>query len=385
MKKSIRILSLLMAFAMLSGIFSVAGSAYAPFKGDPIAGQYDDVDSPKFTLEQYASMGLDEVDRMLAKEKIYLNIYIGELDLGSIDTALTSVQSLLTSVSSLLPLLGDAQTLPSYINPAINGVRRNKDASSTNVNDAADLNVVYALFDLISNLSPIVEKYVNGTLSLGIMNSFIAEYVFNVRELAIGALYGLSNTGKEAQYDYFKNGTTGLPQQYLDENNGVLTLLQDLINELLLGKWVCLDEGFNNKYDTIRYDMYGFNNLYDETAPDTTNYDYYGWVHPKEWVTTGLGGCVRVNAGEAAPAPIYSAIDITTNKNGYDFIEALMQQAYNYILVPVLNRDTRPWLRKLCGVVYDDAKYRRQIYDSATQTWIDNPTYDPTYDGGYWS
>lgn len=385
MKKSIRILSLLMAFAMLSGIFSVAGSAYAPFKGGPIAGQYDDVDSPKFTLEQYASMGLDEVDRMLAKEKLVVNIYIGTLNLSSIDTALTSVQSLLTSVSSLLPLLGDAKTLADIVNPAIDGVSRNKDASSTNVNDAADLNVVYALFDLIADLSPIVEKYVNGTLSLGIMNSFIAEYVFNVRELVIGLLYGLldgfSKTDEEAKYDYFENGKTGLPPEYLNEKNGVLTLLQDLINELLLGKWVCLDEGFNNKYDTIRYDMYGFNNLYDETAPDTTNYDYYGWVHPKEWVTTGLGGCKRVNAGEAAPAPIYSAIDITTNKNGYDFIEALMQQAYNYILVPVLNRDTRPWLRKLCGVVYDDAKYRRQIYDSKTQTWIDNPTYDPTYDG----
>lgn len=385
MKKSIRILSLLMAIAMLSGIFSVAGSAYAPFKGGPISGQYDDVDSPKFTLEQYASMGLDEVDRMLAKEKLVVNIYIGTLNLSSIDTALTSVQSLLTSVSSLLPLLGDAKTLADIVNPAIDGVSRNKDASSTNVNDAADLNVVYALFDLIADLSPIVEKYVNGTLSLGIMNSFIAEYVFNVRELAIGLLYGLldgfSKTDEEAKYDYFENGKTGLPQQYLDENNGVLTLLQDLINELLLGKWVCLDEGFGNKYDTIRYDMYGFNNLYDETAPDTAKYDYYGWVHPKEWVTTGLGGCVRVNAGEAAPAPVYSAIDITTTKNGYDFIEALMQQAYNYILVPVLNRDTRPWLRKLCGVVYDDAKYRRQIYDSKTQTWIDNPTYDPTYDG----
>lgn len=381
MKKSIRILSLLMAFAMLSGIFSVAGSAYAPFKGSPISGQYDDVDSPKFTLEQYASMGLDEVDRMLAKEKINLNIYIGELDLGSIDTALTSVQSLLTSVSSLLPLLGDAQTLPSLINPAIDGVRRNKATSPVSINDQTDLRLVYALFDLIANLSPIVEKYVNGSLSLGILNSFIAEYVFNVRELAIGALYGLSNTGKEAEYDYFKNGTNGLPGKYLDENNGVLTLLQDLINELLLGKWVCLDEGFDNIYDTISYDMYGFKNLYGETAPDTKKYDYYGWVHYNEWVTTGLGGCVRVNAGEAAPSPVYSAIDITTNKNGYDFIEALMQQAYNYILVPVLNRDTRPWLRKLCGVVYDDAKYRRQIYDSTTQTWIDNPTYDPTYDG----
>jgi hypothetical protein len=58
-----------MAFAMLLGSFSVMGSAYQAYKGEAIKNQYNDVDAVDFTLEQYASMGLDEVDRMLEKEK----------------------------------------------------------------------------------------------------------------------------------------------------------------------------------------------------------------------------------------------------------------------------------------------------------------------------
>ena len=46
LKKSTRILSILMAFAMLIGNFSVMGSAYHAYKGTAIAGDYNDVDSP---------------------------------------------------------------------------------------------------------------------------------------------------------------------------------------------------------------------------------------------------------------------------------------------------------------------------------------------------
>ena len=76
LKKSIRILSILMAFVMLLGSFSVMGSAYKAYKGDAIAGSYDDVDKPVFDLEQYASMALDEVDRMLAKEKMPITLSV---------------------------------------------------------------------------------------------------------------------------------------------------------------------------------------------------------------------------------------------------------------------------------------------------------------------
>ena len=365
-----------MAFAMLIGSFSVMGSAYEAYKGTAIADSYNDVDSPELSTEQYASMALDELDRILAKEKMVVNIYIGTLDLSSVDTALDSVKSLLTSVSTLLPLLGDASVLPDLIGP-IETVRRT---------NTTDLTVIYGLLDFVANLSGIVEKYVNGTLDLGILDSFISDFVFDVRELALGLLYGMTDAGKEAEYDYMDTGVDGLPAEYRSNNeNAALNLLQTLLNELVLGEWTKLDDLFLDGTSHVEFKDYNFGS---GVVYDTTKYDYYGWVHPKQWVTIGLGGCAVVSEGAAAPAADYSAINITTNKTGYDFIEQLMQKAYNDLLVPVLNDQTRPWLRKLCGFTYEDKYAKQSLYgeyvNDAGETvtgWYPNPDYDPDYDG----
>ncbi len=368
MKKSTRILTILMACVMLFSSFTVVGSAYQAYKDDAIANSYDDVDAATFTLEQYASMALDEVDRMLAKEQISLNIYIGTLDMGSISGTIASVENLLESVSTLLPLLGDAQDLSIA---ALEGDRRN---------ETADLEIIYSVFDFLADNAEIFEKYVNGTISLGIMNSFIESFVFDVRELVLGLGYSLITTG-EVDFDAIIDGSLEIPDEYTNSENGAINLIQALINDLILGEWTKLDDIFTDPYASVGYEFYSFSDVYGETAPDTTTYDYYGWVHPNQWVLVGLGGVARVNAGEAAPAPIYDALDVTTNKNGYDFIENLLQRAYNYILVPVLERDTVKWLRKLCGVEYDPQYANKTKYDEATGEWIMNPDYDPDYAG----
>ena len=354
-----------MAFAMLIGSFSVMGSAYEAYKGTAIKDSYNDVDAPVFTTEQYASMALDELDRMLAKEKMVVNIYIGTLDISSVDTTFDSVDSLLTSVSSLLPLLGDAASLANLTGP-IKTIRRS---------NTTDLTVVHGLLDFIANLSGIVEKYVNGTLSLGILHSFVADFVFDVRELALGLIYQLSREGRAIDYDYFDDGADLIPEQYAPENaNAALNALQNILNEFVLGTWTKLDDLFADPNSHVDFEDYNF------TVYDTATYDYYGWVHHKQWVTIGLGGEAMVKEGAAAPKADYSTIDITSGTNGYDFIENLMQKAYNDLLVPVLNSQTRKWLRKECGFVYD-TRADENIYDAASQSWIPNPDYDPNYDG----
>ena len=411
MKKSTRILAILMAFVMLLGSFSVLGSAYDAYKGSAIEGQYNDVDAVDFTLDQYASMGLDEVDRMLAKEQLVLDIYIGTLNLSSINTAITSIHSLIASVSTLLPLLGDASGLAGYVEENLTGVQRTANGK--------DIDVVYALLNFVASLNPIVTKYVNGTVSLGIMNSFIADFIFDVRTLAIGLLYGMSFAGEQAGYDAMDDGANGLPEKYLNTTNGALTLLQDLLNELILGEWKQLDSELDpaNKWSIVMEESYAFydatvepkknedgsivkdaegNTVYETVytlddegnkilvageAIDIVNYDYYGWVDNNDWVTVGLGDAFRVPADSVAPAASYSVVDITTNRVGYEFIETLMQQAYNYILVPVLKRDTIDWVRKLCGVEYDSTKTARTIFNSATGKWENNLAYDPDYRG----
>lgn len=376
MKKSTRILAVLMAFAMLIGSFSVVGSAYQAYKGEAIKDSYNDIDTPTFTTEQYASMGLDELDRMLAEENLFLNVYVGSLDLRSVDSTLTSAVSLVESLpSTVLSLLKDAKELQPPILKLKGYTRGTK----------TDLEIVYALLNLLGDLSPIVQKYAAQTLDLGIANGFVKDYMFNVRELLIGLLYGLTPEGKKIKFNALKDGDK-LPAKYKTDT-ATLTLLQDLLNYYVLGTWEKLDDKFGDianskdKYSYVLYKEYAFSEIYGETAPDTTTYDYYGWVHPNQWVTFGLGGCKRVRAGEAAPNPIYDKVDITGNVKAYDFIEALMRQAYNYVAVPVLNRLTRPWLRQLCGVEYLAEKKNKTVYNEKTQLWENNPTYDPNYDG----
>lgn len=380
MKKSTRILSLLMALMMLLGTFSVMGSAYKAFKGDAV--NFDDIDAATFTTEQYASMGLDEVDRMLAEEQLSVYIYIGTLDVTSIDNAVASVESLLDSVSALLSMLGDAKNLSIE---SLRGKRRS--ASAGTYATDADLEIVYSVFDFLYDNAGILENYANGSLSLGILNSFVAEYVFNVRELLTGLIFGATEAGKKIDYDYFDDGTTRIPTEYLDPNNGVLNLLQGLVNDLLLGTWEQLDPYFDNPYDEHIEVIPGFYEFKDaagndvsDQAIDTNAYDYYGWVHPDCWVTVGLGGAKRVAPG-VVPAADYELLDITGNVKAYDFIEALLQRAFNYILVPVLNRDTAPWLKKECGYEFPDQYTKKEIYSEASQSMIPNPDYVENFPG----
>ncbi len=380
MKKSIRILSILMAFAMLIGSFSVMGSAYEAYKGDAIAGKYDDVDKPVFTLEQYASMGLDEVDRMLAKEQIELDLFgLLYLDLTSIDATIGSVKTFIETSDVLLDMLGDLKTLPSIVSPLTSVSRANN----------KDTDVIYAALDMIANLRDIVKKYVKGDpndkLSAGLLDGLISDFMFDVRELAIGVVYGLTEAGDAAEFDYFDEMSLEKVPAEFKGDDAIISLGQQLLVELALGEWKMIDDLLDNKCSVIMPGSYAWK---DTDGNDVTGqainideYDYYAWVHPKDWVTVGLGGATRVKAGAAAPAADVDIVDVTTNRTGYEFIEALMQKAYNYLLVPVITRDTVDWVLELCGYSFDEEKTQRTIWNETTQEWEDNPKYDPDYHG----
>lgn len=96
MKKSTRIVSLLLAFIMMMGTMSVAASAYhADYLDSAITDQYNSIDKVELELEQKASILLDQLDVMLVKEDIYIDIpLIGSIDLRSTDAALDSIYSI---------------------------------------------------------------------------------------------------------------------------------------------------------------------------------------------------------------------------------------------------------------------------------------------------
>lgn len=96
MKKSTRVISILLAFVMMMGTMSVVASAYhSDYLDSAITDQYNSIDKVELELNQKASILLDQLDVMLVKEDIYIDIpLIGSIDLRSTDAALDSIYSI---------------------------------------------------------------------------------------------------------------------------------------------------------------------------------------------------------------------------------------------------------------------------------------------------
>ncbi|MBR6702158.1 MAG: hypothetical protein IKI78_03340, partial [Clostridia bacterium] len=395
MKKSLRILSMVLAVVMIFGSMSVMAYARTEYKGNNINLRFDDVDIPTFSVDQYATMALDEVDRMLAEAKINLDIYIGKLNLSSIDGTVDSINELLSgaAVQNLLNagLLGDAAA----IKPAI-------DATIANTKRAnGDITVLWDVLDLVGQLkgtqanepyngeTGILYKYITGDISLGALQGFVKNYIFNIRELVIGLLLGLTglNDTKDEngdvveEYDYMDSRV--VPDKYKNAN-GPMLLLQEVLNHYVLGEWKKLDDLFyseDNTTSNVVYSEYEFHQgsatgaLVTDAEPNVAQYDYYGFVHPDRWVTQTLGDAIRVANGAPAPSASYTRVDVyTMSVNGtptYDFVEPLLLYAYNNVAVPVLNRITKRWLREKLGYTFDPAK---------TEEWAKDSNGDPVYD-----
>lgn len=136
MKQSKKLLSILLAMIMLLGSVSVVGNA--ALAKNEIA--YDSIDNAALTPEQVAKTILDMLDRDVMPGLGVIEIpVLGNLDLTSIDRALSSVHSLLGK--GILGFLagGDAQVLidnRGYLNVQRSG---------------GDLNVFYALLGFLGN------------------------------------------------------------------------------------------------------------------------------------------------------------------------------------------------------------------------------------------
>ncbi len=395
MKKSVRILSLIMTIVLLMSSVSILGSAYsmtngyAEYRNQNGTGLlFDDVNDPKYDVHQYASMALDAVDQLLAEEQISLDIYIGTLSLSSIDGTITSIQSVIATAADLLGLglLGDATELVDALEVLDNTKRSN-----------GDLTVIWDLLDLIGGLTPLVEKYVAGTVSLGVLNAIIEDYIFNVRDIIYALLISVADLEPypEDYKDYlaYYMETKTLPARFTSsQQDPAIGLLEEFLVSLLLGKWEKLDGLFyseTNKGSRIAYHEIEFRNGSATGAVvtdplDTATYDYYGWVHENGWVTVGLGEFIRVAEGAAAPQASYQLLDLSSlnaqNVAVYDFVEPLLQRAYNCIAVPVLNRITKNWLREERGYTFDKRYTEEWMYDEEGNH-VKNPDFDYLYGG----
>ena len=96
LNKLLRFISVIMAAAILAGTLSVGAAAlHHPYLDSDLQSNYNSIDQVTLTADQQASLLLDKVDVMLEDKDIYIDIpIIGDIDLRSIDSALSSIYDL---------------------------------------------------------------------------------------------------------------------------------------------------------------------------------------------------------------------------------------------------------------------------------------------------
>lgn len=192
MSNSKRFLSVILAMIMICSTLVVgASAAYTAYKDSAIVGQYNDLDKPVLTTEQYASAAMDEVDRMLDKEQIKFtraDIMVGDVDITSVDATMDSVYSLVTGRlwSTFSGMLGDLKNLnvSAFKPESEGGVRRGTTGKT-------DKDIIYAVLQFLYDNKNIFVSYINGTIDLGsILPSLVDISKFqDVSKMLKGMLY----------------------------------------------------------------------------------------------------------------------------------------------------------------------------------------------------
>lgn len=167
MKNIRKILAVLLSAVMVLGTVSVAASAvYSPYLDSAIIGQYNSIDKAELTSVQKASLILDDLDDMLEKEDIFLDIpVIGTIDLTSVDAALDSIYSITGNWLFGSLTVGDLVVLENN-RSAIASVRR---ASA----DKTDLDVIASLVDYLAECAPTLLEMFDDGFNWGIVHGFL--------------------------------------------------------------------------------------------------------------------------------------------------------------------------------------------------------------------
>ncbi|MCQ2486008.1 MAG: hypothetical protein MJ168_11835 [Clostridia bacterium] len=231
MSNAKRFLSVILAIIMVCSTLVIgANAAYTAYKDAAIKNQYNALDTAVLTTDQYASAAMDEVDRMLDEEQLKFtrdDIFVGDVDLTSIDNTMDSVYALVngTLFSSLSGMLGDLKNLSveAFKPEAQGGVRRGTSGKT-------DTDIIYAVLQFLYNNKGIFVSFVNGTIDLGsILPSLvdISEYT-NVNKLLKGLLY-------EATYVDENGDSLDAPDNV--DTISIDTMVQDLIDRFVIDEF----------------------------------------------------------------------------------------------------------------------------------------------------
>lgn len=166
-KKNTRVLSIVLSIVMLLSSMSVmAFAARDDYLDGAILDQYNSIDKVELELTQKATLLLDMLDVMLEDEDIYIDIpLIGEINLRSIDNALSSIYSLTGNWLYGRLTVGDLVVLKDNRSDIATARR----ASSNNT----DVDVINSLVTYLGNCGPTLVGIIDDSFSWGIVKGFL--------------------------------------------------------------------------------------------------------------------------------------------------------------------------------------------------------------------
>lgn len=167
MTKFKKMTAVLLAVLMVFGSMSVLASASrSDYLDESIINQYNSIDKAELTTEQQATLILDELDVMLTKEEIVLDIpLIGTIDLTSVDAAMDSIYNLTGNWLYGSLTVGDLVVLEDYRS----NIATNRRASANN----DDMDVISSLVTYLANCAPTLLGMFGDDFNWGIVHGFL--------------------------------------------------------------------------------------------------------------------------------------------------------------------------------------------------------------------
>lgn len=330
MSKLSKVLSVLLAMVLLFSTASVGvEAAYSAYKDGAIT-RYDSIDKPVLTVTQYASMALDEVDRMLGESNIKIKydvvgMFELDVDLTSVDAALDSVARNLQLVrgNTLDMIGGDIKEIDfsALANMNANPVTLNCPKRTTA--GKTDIDIILALLKFLKDNSDIIAKVpkgsaANGGLDLGpILSGFVD----------LGDKLNVSKLVKELLGKYVYPDT---PKDELPTNKTIDAMVKDFIDEFASGDYANFKEASKTLAE--------YSKLVQKYLPGITD-----------------------------------QIDLL-NDSVYDIINKGVKIMLNAVAIPYLNPRIQAALNRLCG--YDYYKTTDEDGDTIWKRVTDNPQDD---------
>lgn len=167
MAKFKKMTAVLLAVLMVFGSMSVLASASrSDYLDEAIINQYNSIDKAELTTEQQATLILDELDVMLTKEDIVLDIpLIGTIDLTSVDAAMDSIYNLTGNWLYGSLTVGDLFVLEDHRSD----IATNRRASANN----GDMAVIDSLVTYLANCAPTLLGMFGDDFNWGIVHGFL--------------------------------------------------------------------------------------------------------------------------------------------------------------------------------------------------------------------